>query len=302
MTKFNIMAENIIKEQVKGAQEPTIAKKSSTAWVDALAFIFIFIVAQTLGGVVCTLLGVRMPGEAMTTSFDTEVLEAAASMQARFVAVAYMLSMAFCFLLLGIYCRLRGLAAWGWLRLRGAFSPIRLLFGYLLMWCFSIAVEPIVELLPGDQSALGGGGWLLVSAVLLAPLFEETLFRGYIAGRLRDAYGGMVAWIVSAVAFGAVHAIPSVVVAATFSGLVLSYYYLRHRSLGLVIMLHAMNNLTACFLKIVDLGDMTTREILGEGTLYWCVYALCALIALVALVRMGREMWGIKSKDNLLKE
>ena len=291
------MAEEINKEPGKGSATAGAAKKIQAAWADALAFVFIFIVAQTLGGVVCAALGVRMPGEAMTTSFDTEVLEAAASMQARFVAVAYLLSMFFCFLLLYLYCRVRALSVKGWLRLRGALSPVRLLFGYLLLWCFSIAIEPLSELLPGDQSALGGGGWLLTSAVLLAPLFEGTLFRGFLGGRLRDAYGGVVAWIVSAVAFGLVHAIPSVVVTATFSGLVLSYYYLRYRSLGLVIMLHAMNNLTACFMRIVDLGDLTTREMLGGGMLYWGLYALCAVVALIALVRMGSQMLSIKSRE-----
>ena len=296
------MAENISKEQIRDAQAPNVERKTSTAWVDAIAFVVIFIIAQLLGGVLCAAIGIRTPGEAMTTSFDTEVLEAAASMQARFVAVAYMLSMVFCFVMLYIYCRLRGLSALKWLRLRGAFSPIRLLFGYVLMWCFSIAIEPLTKLLPGDQSALGGGGWLLISAVLLAPVFEETLFRGFVAGRLRESYGGIVVWIASALAFGVVHAIPSVMLAATMSGLVLAYYYLRHRSLGLVIMLHAMNNLTACFLRVVDLGDVTVREMLGGGTPYWCVYVLCAIVAVVALVRMGSEMWGIKSKNNQLKE
>lgn len=293
------MAESVNKEPIKEVNsEPTLKK---AAWVDVLAFLLIFVISQMVGGVLCSVVGVRMPGEAMTTSFDTEVLEAAASMQARFVAVAYLFAMVLCIGLLYIYCHVRALVFKDWLRLHGAFSPIRLLLGFLLMWCFSIAIEPLSELLPGDQSALGGGGWLLISAVLLAPLFEETLFRGFIAGRLREAYGGVVAWIVSALAFGIVHAIPSVVVAATFSGFVLSYYYLRHRSLGLVIMLHAMNNLTACFLRIVDLGDVTVREMLGAGTLYWCVYALCVVISVVALVRMGIEMWSIKSKNNILK-
>ncbi len=59
-----------------------------------------------------------------------------------------------------------------------------------LLWCVTIAVEPLTSKLPGNQSMLGGGGWLLVSAAILAPIFEETVFRGYIAGALRSAYGG----------------------------------------------------------------------------------------------------------------
>lgn len=292
------MIQEINKEEVKTTKRESV----HSAWIDAVVIILIFVIAQALGGVLALIAGVRMPGEAMTTSFDAEVLEAAASMQARFVAVAYLISMAICYLLLFIYGRVRGWACLQWLRLRGGLAPVKLLFGYLLMWCFSVAVEPLAEMLPGDQSALGGGGWLLFSAVLLAPIFEESVFRGYLASRLRSAYGGMVAWILSALAFGVIHGIPSVVVTATLSGLVLGFYYLRYRSLGLVIMLHAMNNLTACFLMTLDMGDMTTRELLGGGSLYWGVYAVCAVITVIALVRMGRVMYGIKSDNYVVKE
>lgn len=294
------MAENINKEIVSGSAAVAPKPKSvSLSWLDALIVIMAFLVAQLLGGVfggiVGGALGFRLPGEAMTTSFDAEVLEAAAQMQARFMAVAYLISMVLGYAILLICGRLRRWPVGEWLSLRGMFSPIRLLMGYLLMWCVSIAIEPVASLLPGDQSALGGGGWLLFSAVLLAPIFEESVFRGYLGGILRRAYGGIVAWIVMAVAFGVVHLIPSVIVSATMVGLVLGFFYLRYRSLGLVIMLHAMNNATACFLRAVDLGDVTTREMLGGGTLYWAIYGVAAVVTVVALVRMARVVSRIKS-------
>jgi membrane protease YdiL (CAAX protease family) len=254
-----------------------------------------------LGGILCLALGVRMPGEAMTTSFDVEVLEAAASMQARFVAIAYLLSMVICYAFLFIYFRLRKMPLKECVYTRFSVSPIRLLTGYVLMWFVSIAVEPLSSLLPGDQDALGGGGWLLISAVLLAPLFEESIFRGYLGGVLRKSYGGLAAWIISAVVFGVVHAIPSVILTATLSGLVLGYYYFRTRSLWMVIALHALNNLTACFLRMIDMGDVPVREMLGGGALYWGVYALCTLVAMVSLVSMGRYIKRIKSDNNSLK-
>ena len=169
------------------------------------------------------------------------------------------------------------------------------------MWCVSIAVEPLAELLPGDQSSLGGGGWLLVSAVMLAPMFEEVIFRGYTAGILRRLYGGLAAWFASSLIFGLVHLIPSVVLSATFSGLVLGYYYLRYRSLMMVIILHAMNNITACFLRSIDLGETTIRELLGGGALYWSVFAFCVVVSVVSLIRMGRAVNGIKSDNYQLK-
>jgi membrane protease YdiL (CAAX protease family) len=297
------MSENINNETVKASQAPLSqsSHSASLGWLDAVVVIIAFVVSMGLGGILCLALGVRMPGEAMTTSFDVEVLEAAASMQARFVAIAYLISMVICYAFLLIYFRLRKMPLKECVYTRFSVSPIRLLTGYVLMWFVSIAVEPLSSLLPGDQDALGGGGWLLISAVLLAPLFEESIFRGYLGGVLRKSYGGLAAWIISAVVFGVVHAIPSVILTATLSGLVLGYYYFRTRSLWMVIALHALNNLTACFLRMIDMGDVPVREMLGGGALYWGVYAFCTLAAVAALVSTGRYVKGIKSDNNSLK-
>ena len=300
------MTESVKKEEVKSPQVVADDKQSQAAkakpapqvaWYDVVVILLLFLISQALGGVVSTALGVRLPGEAYTTSFDADVLEAADSMQARFVAISYAISMVLCFAMLWIYRLVRGWRSLLSFRAPGWASPFRLLCGYLLMWCVSIAIEPLAAQLPGDQSGLGGGGWLLVSAVLLAPAFEEIIFRGYAAGILRRLYGGMAAWIISALIFGLVHVIPSVALTATFSGLVLSFFYLRYRSLVMVIMLHAMNNITACFLHSVDLGDVTFRELLGGGTLYWTVFAFCTVVSVASFVRMGKTVQGIKS-DN----
>lgn len=267
-------------------------------WVDALVVVLLFIVAQAVGVVLALVLGVRMPGEAMTTSFDAEVLEAADSMQARFIAVSYLLSMVIFYPVMLIYQRLRGWSSKGWFRLRGWAAPVRLLAGYLLIWCVSVVMEPLTEVLPGDQSALGSGGWLLFSAVLLAPIFEESIFRGYMTGMLRQRYGGMAAWVVPAVTFGVIHAIPSVIISATLMGLVFGYLYLRYQSIGLVIMLHALNNLTACFLRMMDLGDVTVSSLVGGGVVYWVLYAVCAVALVITLVKMYRHVSSIKCENN----
>ena len=301
------MTEGVNKEQVNGVEAPaenmveTKCATKSVAWYDIAVILLFFMLSQALGGFVTAFLGVRLPGEAYTTSFDADVLEEAASMQARFVAITYAISMVICFALLWIYRLLRGWKGVLSLRTTGWLASFRLLCGYLLMWCVSIAVEPLAELLPGDQSSLGGGGWLLVSAVMLAPVFEEVIFRGYTAGILRRLYGGLAAWFASSLIFGLVHLIPSVVLSATFSGLVLGYFYLRYRSLMMVVILHAMNNITACFLRSIDLGETTIRELLGGGALYWSVFAFCVVVAVVSLIRMGKAVNGIKSDNYQLK-
>ena len=185
------MTEGANKERVNGVEatvENMVEAKCATrsvAWYDIAVILLFFMLSQALGGFVTAFLGVRLPGEAYTTSFDADVLEEAASMQARFVAITYAISMVICFALLWIYRLLRGWKGVLSLRTTGWLASFRLLCGYLLMWCVSIAVEPLAELLPGDQSSLGGGCWVLVSAVMLAPLYEEGIFRGYTAGSRR---------------------------------------------------------------------------------------------------------------------
>ena len=281
--------------------EPILTPKRAR-WYDALVILLLFGLAQAAGGALCGFLapaiGMELPSEIMRESVDSEVVEYVRFLQSRMVAVSLFFAMVFAIPMIVWYTRQRGIKPSISFRRPGWATSFRLLCGYLLLWCITIAVEPLSELLPGDQSMLGGGGWLLVSAVLIAPLFEELVFRGYIAGLLKSAYGGLAAWIVSAVIFGAVHFYPSVIPTATLSGLVLCFFYLRYRSLVMAILLHAMNNLTACFLLTIDMSGVSLRDLVGEGTLYWCIYTACAAIALVSLGRMAVVVSRIKS-DNI---
>ena len=121
---------------------------------------------------------------------------------------------------------------------------------------------------------------------------------GSTTSALRSAYGGVAAWIWSALIFGAVHVVPSVAVNAALCGLVLGFYYLRYRSLVLVILLHAMNNLTACFLRTMGLGDMTMREAVANDGLYTAIYAACVTVCVMAAARMFRLLRRVKGDNS----
>ena len=275
-------------------------------WYDALVILLLTVVAQIVGGVLavyaCQALGWEQASEVMRESVNPEVVEWVELLQSRYVTVSLAFAIVVGFGLVIAYARIRGWRNPLSFRVPGWASPFRLLCGYVLLWCMSIVIEPMAELLPGSQDSLGGGGWLLLSAVLLAPLFEEVIFRGYIAGALRATYGGVVAWLFSSLLFGLLHVQPSVILTATCGGLVLGYFYLRYRSLVMVIMLHAMNNITACFLKTIDLDGMTVKAMLGGGTLYWVVYGVSVLVVVVSLWRMTVAMCRVKSDNYRVKK
>lgn len=90
---------------------------------------------------------------------------------------------------------------------------------------------------------------LIVLAVIMAPLFEEIIFRGIIMkGLLNKGMKPLTAIVISALLFGLVHGNPWQLIGAVLLGCVLGLVYYKTKSLLLPILLHAFNNLTAVFL------------------------------------------------------
>lgn len=302
-------AQTAASEDGKNASSEAPKKEplfKNASWYDAVVIMLLAMLSQAVGGVLAAYvggaIGWEQASEVLRESVDSEVVEYVLFLQSRYLTLSLLFATIIGFVVMAVYARIKGWRKPLVFRAPGWASPIRLLCGYVLMWAVSIAIEPVAEMLPGSQDLLGGGGWLLVSAVLIAPLFEEVIFRGYIAGSLRSAYGGVVAWLLSSLLFGLMHMQPSVILTATCGGLVLGYFYLRYRSLVIVIMLHAMNNLTACFLKTIELDDVPMRVVLGGGDLYWAVFGVSVTISVVMLWRMTVQMWRLKSDNNQAKK
>ena len=112
------------------------------------------------------------------------------------------------------------------------------------------ATDPMV------LSAIRAGGWplvfLIVGALLVAPLGEEILFRGLLLGRF-GAYGYWRSGVVvSTVLFALAHGSPENTIGLLAGGLVMAWLYRRTQSLWPSIALHALNNCAAFVLVIVE--------------------------------------------------
>ncbi len=80
---------------------------------------------------------------------------------------------------------------------------------------------------------------ILVALVLVAPVTEELLFRGWLLQDLKEAYGDAPALLWSSALFGLVHAEASAVLYATVGGFVLGAVALRTSSTLASIAMHA---------------------------------------------------------------
>lgn len=85
----------------------------------------------------------------------------------------------------------------------------------------------------------------LLYAVILAPLCEETVFRGWLL-KLLKRYGALAAAILTAVCFGVFHGTLLQIPPAIICGLVFAWLTFRFRSIIPAIVLHFLTNGMSC--------------------------------------------------------
>ncbi len=131
-----------------------------------------------------------------------------------------------------------------------------------------------------------GVGLNIVLIVVIAPVVEEVLFRGFLLNRWWGKYGFRRAAIFSSLAFGLFHV---EFVGAMIFGVALSVIYARTRSLICTIIVHVANNAIACFAILLvyalDLDGPNTLELFRA---YWWLGLLGAVIGIPWL------MWLVK--------
>ena len=278
-----------------GAPAP---KRSSTfpTVVDLLVFFGIFFIAQAVALGVAFLAGVPMPDTSLLDSSDEAVRVGEQIAVSHFNALTYFVAMAFTLVAFLISRARRGgpriVARFS---LRGL-DPVLLLWGVLFVFATSLVIEPLMKLLPQVPNVYGRGVWSLLTLVVMAPLFEEVIFRGVLLESTRARYGVVAAWLISSVVFGVVHLYPAVMVNAVVMGLILGFVYIRTASLWPAIILHAFNNGVAYLLLALGRENMMLTEMIGNRTVYTLVYILSLLVFLVsgymvwrALAMLSRE-------------
>jgi membrane protease YdiL (CAAX protease family) len=147
-----------------------------------------------------------------------------------------------------------GLRRRGW-RPADVFAGIGTGIGALLLGAIVIAItSAVIAALTGHAPLVDnpvhsfGDRWLLPSAllaVLIAPICEELLFRGFVFGGLRTRLRFRWAALLSGVLFGLVHADAVRFLGLAVMGIVIAGVYERRRTLVAAMTAHATVNLVA---------------------------------------------------------
>jgi membrane protease YdiL (CAAX protease family) len=143
----------------------------------------------------------------------------------------------------------RALALWGFRRPNRAIFwtvPLGLVAVYVVSLAHDLVVhpeqQPIVDEFP--RSGAGVALFVLV-AVVMAPLFEEVVFRGFLFRGFANSWGWVWGGLASAAVFGLAHLQLDVFVPLATLGFVLAWAYKRTGSLWACIAMHAIFNAIA---------------------------------------------------------
>ena len=187
---------------------------------------------------------------------------------------------------------------------RRGFNPITLLLGVVLTLSISIVLLPLEGVLSPDSRTFDDGPLTLITVVLLAPIFEEMIFRAHLYNILSRNTSPLMSASLSAVAFGVVHMQPIVVVQALIMGVVFSYYYLSKRSIFAPIILHMFNNAVGYALVVFSYRGESLRAIVGGQEMQLAVYVgavlvvVCgAVVILRFFIKEKRRARGVECQD-----
>lgn len=168
-----------------------------------------------------------------------------------------------------------------------------ILWGTIMVLATGVVIEPLLNLFPETYldrlgNIMAAGGWMMFTSIVIAPIMEEILFRGILQDALMRKYGVFVGILIASAVFGIVHLIPQQVVNAFMIGIVLGYIYYRTGALLPVILIHCINNAISYFTWMLN-GEtlLSTREQMGNDTLYFTVYGIACVLFVIGFVSIA---------------
>ena len=143
-----------------------------------------------------------------------------------------------------------------------------------------------------------------INICILAPIYEELLFRGILLRRFTLRWSPQKSIIISSIIFGIIHLNPINIVFAFALGCVLGYAYLKTKNIFVPMLLHSFSNFLA-FLQYVytnqtanlDLPstEAAQRELLMNGA-FFLVLAAIIVFLLIKYYKRFRQLENPKPK------
>ena len=224
-----------------GPGEPFHLPDANWGWPQAIAGLALGSAPEAL-----LYLGALLAGTATSTGGKVTAGSAAALAVGSLILYGWQVTAAWLFSLRTVG---RKLALWGFRRpTKAAFwvIPLGLVAVYVVSIAHDLVVHPeqqqIINAFP--RSGIGVALFVLV-AVIMAPLFEEIVFRGFLFRGLANSWGWVWGALASSAVFGLAHLQLDVFLPLAALGFALAWAYKHTGSLWTCIAMHGLFNLIA---------------------------------------------------------
>lgn len=167
------------------------------------------------------------------------------------------------------------------------FNPATLLWGLVLIVALSVLIAPLMRLLPEVETNVPAGLISMLCVVILAPIFEEVLFRGKIFSVFSATLSPLLSALASALLFGVMHGNVAVALEAFLVGIVLSYINILKGSIFAPILLHIMNNIVAYVMMTFKYQEHTIEDFIGDLPMFSTIYIVSAVVVLLGTIHIG---------------
>lgn len=158
----------------------------------------------------------------------------------------------------------------------------------ILILIFSLGIVPVInnffkQILNSRPAIYEQPDWILiVGAVILAPVFEEMLFRQYFLSGLLSRYKVKTAILINVLLFALIHFKPTQIWPAVFYGLLTCIVFYKTRSITNTMLLHAIANGTALVFATLKSTSASFDQNYNQ---YALPIVLLSVVLLVVLVR-----------------
>jgi membrane protease YdiL (CAAX protease family) len=159
---------------------------------------------------------------------------------------------------------------------------------------YSIPMPEMFQKIFRDLAEQLNDGYGLISIAIMAPFFEEFIFRGIMLDGLLKKKSTWTAILISAALFGLVHLNPWQFVTAMIIGTFAGWVYSRTKSLIYCIIIHFANNFTASIFMFLDPDSMAIdedlHEMYGGSTNMYVIVTASIVIAAVCIYVLNKRM------------
>lgn len=169
----------------------------------------------------------------------------------------------------------------------------------LLAACFNVITSVVISYIPWPQSwidsyaanssAIDGSVLSWITAVLMAPVLEEIVFRGLMYTRLKKGLPAIAAVIVTSLAFGIAHGTIIWAIYTFIFSLVLIWVFEKFQSLTACILLHMAYNLSGMALSLIPEDASVLLWVLFAASIVGAYFAYKMVVKVTAEIPRIKE-------------